>query len=243
MVPSDWENRVYDTHGQGTDADKERFQNERSDFNNELVSKIRGIGHWEAIIRPSRFLAGRVSDFLSIHPIVQQNQVRHGGWQFPSMGQRDQESGNNWWGESLDFDLPESWRLYQSGQFVHFWGFGDESPEGMLSIQATVNYLTCVYEFAAKIADTEAGNHNLVVETTANNISRRALATRHGVFHREAYTTQAEQLTDIRSVTKDQLVAEAHELAVKVAKEWFNRFKWDPREGQLREMQSDFLRR
>ena len=158
------------------------------------------------------------------------------------MDQSDRESGSNWSGESFDSELPESWRLYQSGQFVHFWGFGDESPEGILSVQATVNYLSCVYEFAAKIAGTEIGSHNLIVETTANNISGRTLATSRGLLRRGNYTTQAEQLTEVRAVTKDQLNAEAHELALKVAKEWFNRFQWDPEDRQLREIQSAFLR-
>lgn len=43
-IPSDWENRVYETHGQETDTDDELYQNERSGFSSELVSKIRGMG-------------------------------------------------------------------------------------------------------------------------------------------------------------------------------------------------------
>ena len=82
-----------------------------------------------------------------------------------------------------------------------------------------------------------------MIETTANNLSGRALATRRGILHSRAYTTQADQLSDIRAVTKDQLFAEGREMAMKIAKEWFNRFQWDPDERQLREIQLGFLGR
>jgi len=60
-LPPDWKNQIYSTHGPRADVDAELFQNERSGFHSELVSKIWGIGHWATIIRPREFLGVRVS--------------------------------------------------------------------------------------------------------------------------------------------------------------------------------------
>lgn len=203
-IPPDWQNRTYDTHGQNGNADEDKFQDECIDFSNEIVSKIQGVGHRKATIRPLAFDANRVSDFLTLRRIVGDSHVRHFEWHCPSFDQSGGQSGANWFGDSFDGELPESWRLYQSGQFVHFWAFSNElsddaiqrgiRPDRVISASSAVNYLTCVYEFAAKIASTEVGDQTIVIETSANNLSGRAEAERRGLVSSGIYQTQADRL-------------------------------------------------
>jgi hypothetical protein len=81
----------------------------------------------------------------------------------------------------------ETWRLYQSGQFIHYAAFSDDwrdqsglwPPDGTwkagmwLGIGATIYRFTEVFEFAARFAQTAAGDETMAIRIDTVGIAAR----------------------------------------------------------------------
>jgi hypothetical protein len=88
-----------------------------------VLDKIRSRGHWRVVIRPTTFEEHKVPNFSDLFPIVEKNSVQLRGWDYPHIDRSHPPlTGDDWVGQEFDDgDKIEVWRLYQSGQFVHFF--------------------------------------------------------------------------------------------------------------------------
>lgn len=185
-LPPSWQSRTYSTVPTGEHRDQEQFELESQEaLHTGFASEMEPLGHWQVIIRPSTFQKERVSDFSSLYRLVQQSQARMPRCDYPSAtGEAFSKTGADWTGEDFTDNTPEAWRLYQSGQFVGrsvFWHDLDIesiSREELFDVSEAVCFLTCVFSFAASLAQTLAGDDHMVIEITANNIGGRRLAAR-----------------------------------------------------------------
>src|SRR5438552_3845561 len=139
----------------------------------EVTDRIRSKGHWDVVVRPEPFDDHRV-DYGELDDILAGAAVRFRGWPVPFIDHREQPlRGDDWIGQDIDSDLVsqyEAWRFFTSGQFNHLravsadWRAGREAttvPEGfnsVIEIWEIIFYLTEVFELAARLALSPAGD-------------------------------------------------------------------------------------
>lgn len=226
----------------------------------KLLETIRERGYWKVVIRPSTFVEKRVLDKGTLAHIIEKNAVSYKGWNFPHLDDfRDADEGPDWIGQEIDWKpILELWRFYQSGQFVHYFGMveawdeslgrllpqtDDESRPAELRVESALERFTEIFEFAARLSFTDAGDAAAWIEISVGNIDNcvlLALPQRNGStvwFHRSKKPSK----TIVKELSSTELVADRRELAVKSALDFFECFKWKPRPELLRDIQSVVL--
>lgn len=225
-----------------------------------LRDKIQSRGYWRVVIRPGTFAEARISDISALYPMLQKRSVELRGWDFPHVDPHTNcHMDKDWIGQESEWEhYLELWRFYQSGQFVDIAGMpedwrdqsrlwpasGDWKPGTELGIGDTLFRFTEIFEFAARLALTEAGDYLMHIEVAISGIKGRKLwvdTPRHWPMHRK-YAASIEMLPYQIDVPQTQLIAEPRELALKPAIELFRRFDWDPSVEMLREMQAELWR-
>ena len=157
------------------------------------LSKIRERGYWRVVVRPSVFDAQHIPDYAGLFPIIERNAVRLRGWDYPHVDHDHQTvRGADWVGQEGQWDDElEIWRLYQSGQFVHYFAMAEEwrdlsslrpadstwHPGRYICYISTVYSFLEIYEFAARLALSPAGASIMRVEVELGNLQGRRLIT------------------------------------------------------------------
>ena len=221
-----------------------------------LLEKIRLRGHYRVVIRPCTFDAARIPNISSLYPIVERAAVELRGWDFPHIERPPRPHIDiDWVGQESEWQCYlEVWRLYKSGQFVDMSGIASDwldhaswrqPPEGWkpgthLGILDTIYLFSEVFEFAARLALTEAGDDLMHIEVTLRGLRGRFLEMddprRWPVYHQQA--ASIDELPYLHDVQRADLVARPNELAVAPTLEVFRRFGWDPTEDLIRDMQT-----
>jgi hypothetical protein len=246
----------------GAAGQENRFTQEREELNvsstEPVLVEILSRGFWRVVIRPARFNPTHIADFGQLRSIVESHRVSERQRSFPYVDWTQGRSGSNWVGQDYSWSTNlETWRLFQSGQFVDFSAIWTDWTErgaysGMatgnkiLPIKDTVGRLTEIFEFAARLALSPAGSDEMVVEIELSGLNGRRLWIENP-FSRVRTPTAPEDLTVFRFGTGDirrtELVTDPSGLAVKAARQLFLRFGLDLREDVLRDLQSDEMGR
>ncbi|MCI0440653.1 MAG: hypothetical protein L0177_16205 [Chloroflexi bacterium] len=150
--------------------------------------------------------------------------------------------GADWIGQEIDLQNHlEMWRFYQSGQFVYFGGLvadwsnesdghgGEASPIGKKKLgvlDVAIKYAE-IFEFAARLSRTEAGDDAMHIEVALRGIQNHELwAADFPIIT----TAESREASNEFSLKKDvvalSLLANTNELALKAAIETFKSFSW-----------------
>ena len=254
VVPDELEPHTYPIATEGDRSHEQQFEREVQDtLQSQLSKPLANQGHWQVVIRPSLFQAPRISNFSSLYSLVKKSQVRLVGWEFPSMeSETYSQSGANWIGDEFNEDIPEAWRLYQSGLFVSLTAYSGDLDllsdlsglprDRLFEINSAIYFLTCAFKFAAAIANTEAGDDNMLIAVSANNLAGRTLTTPKGLLRGGPRTTSAISFPYIMHGSRVELTGQPEELAANAAVELFKRFRWNPAPQEVRKIQSRLLR-
>ena len=228
----------------------------------DLTRKIKTAGYIEVSIRPGRFVADRVQPITSLFPIVQRCKVSLRGWDYPHIDRKqpdpvpnrdfvEQESNS-------DHHL-ESWRLYQSGQFLSLRGISydwrDQSSvwpadknwrrRDLLIVEQTLFTLAEIFEFAARLSNTAAGDDPMYVDIIFGGLEGRALAVSD--FRRidsvAGTRAQIQEYPQKFVVPSAELVAEPRSRAIRASQELFRRFGEELRPDLLRDWLDELIRR
>ena len=227
----------------------------------ELLEKIKSQGHWHVLIRPLPFKKDRISDISELYPILQKTSVKIRGWDFPHLDPHIQPQVDiDWVGQESEWqEFLEIWRFYKSGQFVDYSGMWQDNytqnrelstssyikqkPKLSLGIGDTIFRFTEIFEFASRLAMTEAGGNMINIEITVANLKNRVLwvdsPNRMPLFH--DFTATIDKLPYSTKISRTELIAAPRELALKPAIELFKRFNWDPNYKTLRDYQKGLL--
>lgn len=206
-----------------------------------LLAKIKQLGYWEVLIRPTRFVEKRVEKFSDLERLAVGSQVRLRGWPFPvDQGGHASRLADHVAGEFEYSNHWETWRLYQSGQFVWFkanqWdllahqaGSGSAPARKVgkvLSVGDTL-YLFCeIFEFASRLALSVAGDEKMRIEVICHGIQERHLSVE--VWHdTPGRKCQAPSWRSARDYSRAQLAATTCDLAFAAAVDLFQLFSWD----------------
>lgn len=212
---------------------------------NDLLARIQSRCYWRVVVRPETFKAQRIRDFGTLINVVRNSSVAIRGWNFPHVEDTDgaRIAGDDWVGESLVWrEHLDHWRIFQSGQFYAmngmWWdwqGLTAERPDGngpvsVFPLWDAIYRFTEVYEFAARLALTEAGDKAMRVEIEIGNLMDRRLEQDdyrktplrpHYVFKAPSF---AYPIFDEGPISREKLVANSRELAAKATKELLDRF-------------------
>lgn len=156
-----------------------------------LLEKIKSRGYWRVVIRPGQFVEKRIPEISSLYPIIQKTTVQLRGWDFPHVDPHTNlHIDVDWVGQESEWqEFLELWRFYQSGQFVDIAGIWEDwrdqselrlgrhemEPGALLGIGDTLFRFTEIFEFAARLALTKAGDELMHIEVTVCGLAGRRL--------------------------------------------------------------------
>ena len=80
------------------------------------------------MIRPTSFDELHIAEHSELLRIVERNSVRLRGWDYPHIDYKsEQERGSDWACQEFQWeDELEVWRLYQNGQFIHYFALAGD---------------------------------------------------------------------------------------------------------------------
>lgn len=213
----------------------------------QLLQTIKSWGYWMVNFKP---LTNQQLQLSQCREIVEESTVELRGWDYPHIPKRrgddtDLTPGNDFYEGWIDWGAhKEIWRMYQSGQFIHYrameedwfqeddW-YGDlkkKEPGTILSIISAVYLLTEVFEFLVRLIRDGLYKEGVEVNIQLNNGSGRKLEVldpMRAPLFRE-YTTGTDVIEfPSKKYTADYIVGNSKELALSVALYIFQRFDWN----------------
>lgn len=215
----------------------------------ELLKIIKSRGYWRVNFRP---VADQTSlELPKCKEIVEKCSVEFRGWDYPHFPRRrgentDLRPGNNYYEGWINWGVhKEIWRMYQSGQFIHYLTVREDwfkehpwysenlkkiEPKTILSIINTVYLITEIFEFLARLS--KEGVYNKGVEVNiqlcniGNNRKLEILEAMRAPLLRE-YKTGADNIEFFGRYSKDEVIKNSKEIALKAILHFFYRFSWD----------------
>lgn len=237
--------------------DQELFEEQVAAIGGPLLGKIRARGWWQTVIRPGRFSRKAIPSMVTLHSLLEKAVVSVRGWEFPHLGSQELRTDADWIGQEVEAErFLESWRFYQSGQFVDVSGIEGDwldqsdwlrpqpewAPGKFLSVEEAIYRCTEIFEFAARLAAAEEypREREMRIEVLLSGLQGRVLYfQRPGRWPlRREYRAEAADFSAINVLLRDDLIAQPRALALKVALDLFRRFRWEPSEASLRAIQS-----
>jgi hypothetical protein len=151
----------------------------------------------------------------------------------------------------------EAWRFYTSGLFTHLravsadWRAGAEATrveagfDSVIEVWEILYYITEVFELAARLALSQAGDEVMAIDISLHNLGHRGLVVgQEGrVPFFQPYQAQVPSYRREVQLSREILVAEGRKEAVKMAREFFLRFGWKPSVEQLTDHQRELVER
>lgn len=225
----------------------------------ELSDTIRSRGHWLVRIRPHPYEPTRVPTLAKLEEIVGSTTVSLRGWDFPHTDPRAGARGLACVSNASEWEqFLEMWQFYRSGQFVDLSGLFDDwrdrstlspvpdgwQPGRSVGIFEIVFRYTEIFEFASRLAMTEAGSESMEISITFAGLNHRQLRmddpSKVPFFrHRPA---EIDEFPYVLRVDRSELVADARRLALSPAQRLFEQFGLDLNEQAIRSLQEDLPR-
>ncbi len=209
-----------------------------------VLGKIRSRGYWRVVIRPTTFDEKHLPLGSDLFSIIEKRSVRFRSLDYPHIDYRAQPlRGPDWVGQEYDRqDEIEVWRLYTSGQFVHFFALAGEwrdnsvvwPPEPDWSPGRYMYYVQTLYsfveilEFASRLALSPAGGAFMHVQIDIKGLQGRHLVEPDRAFRfSRDYTSDSPDWNYSWEGTQTDLIARPRELAAEAVQSFFARFGFD----------------
>lgn len=221
----------------------------------DLHRKIQSRGYWQVTIRPNAFKKNRIDDIAALFPIIEKTRVSLRGWDFPHIDYKVQyQIDMDWVGQESEWQHHKSvWRFFQSGQFFQIaalpidwldestiWPADAQWKAGaQLGIGDTIATLTETYEFAARLAMTDAGDEQIHLDIVCGNFQNRLLyvdSQRRWPLDWE-YRASIVKYTYQAAISRLDLISSSKDLALSTARDVFKRFRFDADIETLRSWQ------
>ncbi|MBY3138991.1 hypothetical protein [Rhizobium laguerreae] len=212
-----------------------------------LIDRIKSVGFWRVNIRPMGD-PSRVLDLAECRRLVDRNQISLRGWNYPHVSRVDNHGGDENMGDFVQnwtewYQHVEFWRMYRSGQFLHYKALRedlmelDEKPEAkVLGTGTSIFTMTEIVEFAFRLRAAGLYERGMDIAVVIGNTSGRQLwiddPGRMGFSYPRQ--THAESIKLERRIDQAGLEVEPREIALGMIVELFDQFDWTPNEDQIR---------
>ncbi len=225
----------------------------------EIVTKLKSRGYWDVSIRPESFVENRVSKRTDLFDILEHCRVSLRGWSYPHLDEKLKRIIGDHIEQDFEWDMYiEALRFHQSGLFVHLAGLSEDwrdqsgfwpphpgwRPGSELSIERTVFRLTEIFDFAARLSETAAGDEVMYVEVKLFGLQGRKLSVSPDRMpflpDKVAHDTSTQLFN--RACLRPELIANRRDLALEAAASLFQQFDWDTQIGLLRDVQQQIGR-
>lgn len=213
-----------------------------------ILDIIKSRGYWRINFRP-RVIEEKLK-LSECKDIVKKNAVDFRGWDYPHVPRRrDDDSnlvpGNNYYEGWINWGVhKEIWRMYQSGQFIHYRAVAEDwlkednwygekhkniEPGTNLSVISAIYLITEIFEFLSRLT-----NNNLYKEGVWGDIRLCKTAHRELVMLDPMrvplsgkYETGIDEISFSKEYNDEQIIQNAREEALNVIVYIFQRFQWD----------------
>lgn len=239
--------------------DQELFDHQIKDLTSPILEKIQSRGFWRAIIRPDTFSRDKLS-YNGLFPMVQQLAVDLHGEDFPNtLPNQVPIRGVDSIGQEFDMGhFLEAWNIYQSGQFIHFFGMVDDwvdqsgwfqvsenwQPGKRLAIEEAIRQYTGIFVFASRLALTDAFAEDdyIHINVLIKGIQGRQLyiSSPGKVPLRWNYEANIPAFPYPKRILRAELIANPTGLALQASKDLFARFGWDASLASLESVQATY---
>ncbi len=234
----------------------------------ERMEKIKSTGYWRVNIRPTKFDRLRIESLSQCWELVESNKVFLRGWDYPHVKQKERINGEDWVQSGSDFDElghVELWRLYQSGQFIHYFACDEDylrekvdkrinqnasrrmnqGASSGLSIVSALYSITEIFEFAARLAQKEVLQPRLQISIKLVGMENRQIffwnSGRRLLF---PYICKMGEIAFDGEYSPTEIMAEGHNKALGATIDILERFNWsNPSRSVLAEDQQRFLQK
>ncbi len=230
-----------------------------------FTKKIQSRGYWRINFQPT-LDKSRLS-FPECRGIVERNRVSFRGWDYPHYPRRsgddtDIEPHDNFYQGWINWENhKEFWRMYQSGQFIHYLALREDwfdeaqmwKPDGAeikpftkLNIIGSVIYqITEIFEFLSRLSKEGIYDEGVKINISLINTEGRELwisDTMRGPFF-QAYRAHLEKIEYSNLYSKEEIITSPQKLALNVIKFFFQRFGWeDPSDEVIMKDQFDLIK-
>lgn len=213
--------------------------------------------HWRVVFRPLTYDKSKIPSISQLKEIVERNQVRLRGEDFPIIVKSNLESDNNWlasWSESGDSHY-RYWRFYKSTQFLLLSSIEEKTmvfldkqyrerfqPEmsrlsqqekedipGFIDVHNFLFTVTEFFEFASRLCQSGVYTEQLEITLELKRIKGFALTT--GTNRRQlwsVYQAEEETLSKPSLFEPPKLITQSNNAALKAVEWFFERFGWLP---------------
>lgn len=216
----------------------------------DLLEKIKSRGFWRISFQPIVAIQ-KFSSLSECKEIVEKNAVKQRGWDYPAIprGSRDYmgiEPAENYYCGWTDWmNYKEFWRMYQSGQFLHYLALGEDwfgedewhkelaqkiKPMSSLNIIGSVVYqITEIFEFLSRLTNSGMYDEGVYVSISLNNTKNRELwisDPMRASFLRP-YKTVAAKIEFTKKYSREQINESPKNNALEAMRYFFERFGWE----------------
>ena len=229
----------------------------------EILTKVWSMGRWRVWIRPTVFEKARFQTLTACRVFMLNNAVSSEGWQYPFANNESIMDADESIGSEVDFPpFVERWNLFRSGQFIWNFAFAEEflgteawpshpqffvpgKNKRYLSILRTLKIVTCIYEFASRMAGQHLLDPSVSITIELHGVDGRELSYISSQPRLdEHYWCRKETIEIEQSLNPEELQTKGRELALDVTLEIFREFGWsNPPKSLLAEEQTRTLNR
>lgn len=218
-----------------------------------LLEKIKAVGFLRVVIRPSR--TREALTVTRARDIVQKASVSLRGWDYPHISMRDDDRGGaetyadftqDWcdWFHHVEF-----WRMYKSGQFLHYKALREDLskdnsiPKGpVLAVGSFMYTITEVTEFAHRLRAAGLYEDGATIQIDLGNTEGRMLWVEDPMRMNfvSPMTTSSHSIRVERSVAAGELLlGDPKELSLSIIGEFFDAFGWTPARAVISSTQTE----
>lgn len=219
------------------------------------IEKIKSRGYWRIYFSPL-VAKTKLEPIGKCREMVEKNSVNLTGWDYPHIPKRTDEHtsvdvGDSYYQGWIDWEQPyghvEFWRMYQTGQFIHYFGLVEDwcpgkyrsiwertdrepKPGDVLGVTRMIYFVTNIYQFLSRLTLDNLYDEGVKISLTLNNTKNRELI----VDHQSRLPFTSPRRADIDAIvyektyTKKEIIEDTKEITIKAMVHFFERFKWDP---------------
>lgn len=239
----------------------------------KLPAQVIEYPHWRVNFRPNDYKEDLIPTLSKCFDIIEKNKLSLRGWDYPHLSRRnnEREQGNNWvasWSSFMGHH--EYWRFYQSGQFIHLFSvresteveykeklrsdmkshriFADgeinwESVPGFFSIINFIYNITEIYEFAARLCQSEIYTNAINIQIEIKGIKGFVLTAPWERAWHSYYAASQDILTRKHEVDAEQLISASKDISLEAIVWFFERFGWlEPSKSVIRQDQEKLIK-